>query len=175
MNMSRISQNLRVHRRGILLGLGAGLCAAPSAMAQFVTPSTASPDQFRTSELMGGEFAIRTSQLALERSRDPQIRTFAQLEINEQTAIAAALGTRPGGLPLRPDQAAIVQELASLRPGSRFDHAYVAGQISGHRELLTLNTSYASSGFDNLGRSVATMAVPTIQTHLSILSRLARA
>src|ERR1700712_4037429 len=35
-------------------------------------------DQFRLADLMGGEFAIETSQLALQRSRSSQIRQFAQ-------------------------------------------------------------------------------------------------
>jgi putative membrane protein len=75
---------------------------------------------------------------------------------------------------MRPDQAQIVQQLSAVQ-GTRFDRAYVQGQIAGHEELLTLNSGYAQSGGDSLGRAVANVAVPSIQTHLTILGRLRRA
>jgi putative membrane protein len=155
--------------------LGA-LCALgiPSEVLAQAAAAPISPDQFRGMELMDGDFAIQTSQLALARSRAPAILNFAQLEINEQMGIAAALGTRPGGIPIRPDQAGIVHRLASMAPGRAFDRAYVMGQIAGHREFLALNASYSGNGFDFQGNSVARSALPTIQMHLSMLSRLQR-
>jgi putative membrane protein len=159
-------------RRSVLLALAGVVSAAPIVSAQPLLPS--SPDQFRLSELMGGEFAILTSRLALERSRNPNVRNFAQLEINEQTAVAAALGATPGGVQPRPDQLAIVQQLQAMAPGRQFDRAYIEGQLAGHEELLALNTAYAQGGSDQRGRAVATVAVPSIQTHLSILSNLRR-
>jgi putative membrane protein len=56
--------------------------------------------------------------------------------------------------------------------GSSFDRMYVRGQIMGHNELLALNSAYSRAGFESQGRSVATLAVPSIQTHLTILTRL---
>src|SRR5438093_1094498 len=108
-------------RRSVLLALAAVVSTAPMVAAQPLIRT--SPDQFRLAELMGGEFAILTSRLALERSRNPNVRNFAQLEINEQTAVAAALGATPGGVPPRPDQMAIVQQLQSMTPGRQFDRA----------------------------------------------------
>jgi putative membrane protein len=159
-------------RRSMFFALAGVVATASIAAAQPLLPT--SPDQFQLAELMGGEFAIATSRLALERSRNPQVRNFAQLEINEQTAVAAALGTVPGGVQPRPDQIAIIQQLQRMPAGPQFDRAYVEGQIAGHEELLALNTAYAQSGSDSRGRAVATVAVPSIQTHLSILSNLQR-
>jgi putative membrane protein len=103
------------------------------------------------------------------------VRQFAQLEINEQTSIAASLSAAPGTAPLRPDQTAMIQQLAALPAGPRFDAMYVRGQVMGHRELLGLNTSYLQSGFrDAVSTVVANVAVPSIQTHLTILARLQR-
>lgn len=161
-------------RRSMLLALAGASCAVPLAGARALSGGPLGPEQFRMAELMGGEFAILTSQIALSRSRNPSVRNFAQLEINEQTAVAAALGALPGGVQPRPDQAAIIQELQRMPPGPAFDRAYVEGQIAGHEQLLALNTAYAQGGADSRGRTVATVAVPSIQTHLSILSRLRR-
>jgi putative membrane protein len=159
-------------RRTALLAIAGVVPFAGSAVAQI---GLAGPGEYRTTALMDGLFAIQTSQIALERSRNPNIRDFAQLEIAEQTGIAASLGTRPGGLPLRPDQAAIVQQLGSIPPGPQFDAMYVRGQIAGHDELLALNTAALQrGGGDPLILAVANVAVPSIQTHLQILQRLER-
>ena len=69
----------------------------------------------------------------------------------------------------------MIQQLAALPSGPRFDAMYVRGQIMGHRELLALNTGYLQSGIrDSVSTAVANVAVPSIQTHLAILSRLQR-
>jgi putative membrane protein len=165
-------------RRGLLAVLAGGMFVPgpwPLATGAARAQGAADPQQYRRMALMGGEFAIQTSRLVLERAADARVQEFAQLEINEQTAFAASLGARPGGVPLRPDQAQLLQGLAATSPGSRFDRAYVRGQIAGHEELLALNTAYAQGGSDTVGRAVANVAVPSIQTHLTILGRLRRA
>ncbi len=128
-------------------------------------------DQFRLTDLVSGEFSIETSKLALVHAHSVHVRDFAQLEINEQQSVAAALGAMPGSVPPRPDQAAMVGELALLR-GPRFDHAYIMGQIKGHEELLANNSQAINSDADAAIRRVATLSVPTIETHLAILHRL---
>lgn len=128
--------------------------------------------QYRLTDLMGGEYSIETSRLALQRSRNPHVRDFAQLEINEQVSVAAALGASPGTVAPRPDQRALVERLSSMRSGSAFDRAYIMGQIKGHEELLANNTQAINSPADPAIRRVATLSVPTIQTHLAILGRL---
>lgn len=131
-------------------------------------------DAFRTAALQDGSFAIQTSQIALSRSRNRDVRQFAQLEINEQVSIAAALGASAATpLPLRPDQAQIVERLQNAS-GRTFDALYIQGQMAGHAELLSLNSAYAQDGQDLADRRVAVVAVPSIQTHLSILGRLQR-
>ena len=121
--------------------------------------------------LMGGEFALQTSQLALRRSRNARVRQFAQLESNEQIAYAAAMGFRPGSADLNPDQQAMLQQLSSVS-GATFGRLYVRGQIAGHQELLALNQTFAQGASDPLRRAVATVAVPAIQTHLTMLSSM---
>lgn len=128
--------------------------------------------QFRLVDLMGGDYSIETSRLALQKSRNPQIRNFAQLEINEQVSVAAALGATPGSVPPRPDQTAIIQRLAAMPSGPAFDRAYVDAQIKGHDELLANNNQAVHSPADPAIRRVATLSIPTIQTHLAILQRL---
>lgn len=165
-------------RTALLSLLGATTLAIPATGLLATRAGAAGvfgTSDYRTMALMGGEFAIQTSQIALERARSRDVRGFAELEIAEQTGIAASLGTRPGGVALRPDQAQIVQQLSAMPPGARFDMMYIKGQIMGHQELLALNTgALQSPGGDPVILAVANVAVPSIQTHLVILERLAR-
>ncbi|KAA2237434.1 DUF4142 domain-containing protein [Salinarimonas soli] len=162
-------------RRTALLALASAVALAPETLSAMPLPRGAlSPRGYRMAALMGGDFAILMSELALQRSRNPHVRRFAQLEINEQVSVAASLGAQPGTAGLRPDQAALLDRLNATPPSPRFDQLYVRGQIIGHRELFALNTAYqrgASAG-DPTGLAVANLAVPSIETHLTILSRL---
>ena len=172
-----LTDSTGLDRRTALMALISAVSLAPSAvlaqstMAPAAAAAVLDPTQFRTIVLMTGGFAMQTSQVALERSRNPRVQEFAQLEINEQVALAAALGARPGSTPLHPDHAQMLQQLQSMT-GRSFDRMYVQGQITGHNEALALTSAYSQSGFDTQGRSVATLAIPSIQTHLTILSRL---
>src|SRR3954462_9571213 len=129
-----------MERRSFLLALvGVGLAGrvAEARLAPVV--------DFRTQDLVGGEFAMRSSRLALSKTRNPDIMNFANAEIAEQVQVATALGAAPGSAPLRPDHAALLQRLQAT-PSGPFDRMYVQGQIRGHRELLALNNSYLRSG-----------------------------
>jgi len=127
---------------------------------------------FRTQDLVGGEFAMRTSRLALAKTRNPDIINFANAEIAEQVQVATALRAVPGTAPLRSDHAAMVARLEGISSGSPFDSMYVKGQIAGHRELLALNSSYLRSGGNPQEQAVAQMSLPIIQRHLEILNGL---
>lgn len=131
-------------------------------------------DAFRAKALQDGSYSIQISDLALRRSRDSRVRQFAQLEINEQVSLAAALGASAADpAPIRPDQSAMLSRLEAAS-GRRFDRLYVSDEIAAHDELLGLTAPYAQSGGDLVDRRVAVLAVPSIQTHLAILHRLAR-
>jgi putative membrane protein len=145
---------------------GAGLLAATAARAQGFGGASSGAE----SVLMVGGVAMQSSQLALQRSRNPQIRSFAELEVSEQAATASALGAQPGSVPPSPEMTAMLEQLASLS-GSRFDRMYVMGQIQGHQQLLALNEANAQGG-DDVSRAVGLISVPAIQTHLQILSHL---
>lgn len=156
-------------RRTALFGLGlAGVVSTLSA------PARALGGTGSVAVLEAGGFSLQTSQLALERARSTRLRDFAQLEANEQMAVAAAMGATPGSVPLRPDHAAMLQELASMS-GSRFDAMYLRGQIAGHRELLALNEPLSRGAGGGSEQAVALISVASIQTHLYMLEGMGRA
>jgi putative membrane protein len=159
-----------MNRRDVVAALAA---AAVTPIGIVEATAQGRLDQLKLAALMGGDFATITSQLALRQSSSRSIRTFAELEIAEQAAVATAFGTRPGAAGLTPRHEAMVAELRSLR-GPAFDRMYVQGQIAGHRELLTIHTRYARVGRDPTARGASIVGVTGIQTHLAMLSGLVR-
>ena len=125
-----------MERRSFLLALGALYLSHQSVLARQVQ------GDFRTADLMGGSFAMMSSQLALTRTGNPDVINFANAEIAEQVQVATALGAAPGSAPLRSDHAKMMSRLEGVPAGGGFDRMYVQGQIKGHRELLSLNSSY---------------------------------
>lgn len=164
-------------RRNLLAAgaAGAGLAATlirPARAQQSTTSTGAAPDQTAQMALGGMAFALATSQLASGRTENEVVRSFAQLEAEEQTAFAEA--RRMAGLPvpspsmMDSQKQQMVQQLNGLR-GTEFDRMYVQGQIMGHQELLRLHQTMAQSGSRPEERMLATVAVPAIKSHLAML------
>jgi putative membrane protein len=74
-----------MERRSFLFALGALCLSHQSVLAR--------PFQhdFRSADLMGGSLAMMSSQLALTRTRNPDVINFANAEIAEQVQVATAL------------------------------------------------------------------------------------
>lgn len=161
-------------RRDLIVAGAAGagvLTFLRSAAAQ--QPSMgAAPDRTAQMALGGMAFALATSQLATGRAENAVVRTFSQLETEEQMAFAEA--RRMAGLPvpapsmMDAQKQQMVQQLQGMR-GAEFDRMYVQGQVMGHQELLQLHQAMAQSGTRQEERMLATVAVPAIKSHLSML------
>ncbi len=128
----------------------------------------AAMDEAKLPALLGGNFALMTSQLAQERGTNESVRIFAGLEIAEQQAVAMAFGVEPGTGGLREDHASMMQQLEAVQ-GQEFDTLYIDTQITGHEELLTIHRAYAANGQDPMARGASMVGVPSIETHLAML------
>jgi putative membrane protein len=160
-------------RRTILAGLaGAGL--APTLVRSAAAQGSMSPAEVARDALGDMAFALATSQLAMQRAENPLVRTFAQMEAEEQAAFTEA--RRMAGLPLPSpsmmdsNEQRMMQQLQSLGGGAEFDRMYVQGQIRGHQELLATHSAIAQSGATKEERMLGTVAVPAIKSHLAMLA-----
>ena len=157
-------------RRNLLL---AGAAGAGLAAPALLRPAAAQAlDRTSQMALGGMAFALATAQLASQRAESPVARTFGQLETEEQMAFTDA--RRMAGLPvpspsmMDSTKQQMVQQLQSMS-GAQFDRMFVQGQIMGHQELLQLHQTIAQSGSTQADRMLATVAVPAIRSHLSML------
>lgn len=124
-------------------------------------------------------FEIQSSQLALQASQNPAVRSYANLMIahhqaTTQNLMAAAQSaglTMPTPM-LVPQHAQMLQQLQAAGTGAAFDAAYKQAQIMSHQEALNLHSNYAQGGDVPALRQVAGAAVPIVQQHLTSAQNL---
>lgn len=158
-------------------GAAIALClSSVPALAQMPAPTmAAATNQAMPYLAMAGEgdvYEVTSSQIAIQRSRDPQVRAFATMLIGEHTrttnlALAAAktAGVTPPPPVLGTQQRAMIGQLLSA-PAADFDRIYLQQQVPAHQTALALHSGYAANGDEAALRTVASGAVPIIRQHL---------
>lgn len=126
----------------------------------------------------GDIFEITSSQMAIQRSRNPDVRRFATMLIDHhsRTTNLALAAAKAGGVMadpavLTPEQRAMIDELLAA-PAAGFDLTYLRQQVPAHQQALALHSGYASSGDVDTLRTTARGAVPIVQSHLVQAQRL---
>jgi putative membrane protein len=138
--------------------------------------------QWMRDTMMVGAVALQTSEIALQKTQDEDVKQFAQFERDEQTTIAEVLrsmmepaGTAsPQGAAAQPqlDQkhAAMVQKLQQAKAGDAFDKEYIKGQIEGHQELLQIQERFLQGRPQNReAMNGAKLARGHIKEHIAML------
>lgn len=165
----------------LLMG-GLGLAAAP-ALAQprrmermaGMMPMGPLERRHHMDTLQVGAVALETSRLAQSRAENPQVRRFADFEVEEQTTVAEILNEmmRMPPPPPTPADRRMVQQLQALR-GREFDRMYLTGQLDGHRRLLQIQETYLAQGRMPHHRHIAMLARGRIREHISDVEQLQR-
>ena len=161
-----------MHRRSLIAGTAAAIAVLPITSIARAQTATGM-DEAKLPALLGGDFATASSQLASRKSSNNSVKTFAELEIAEQEAVATAFGSEPGAAGIREDHAALLAQLETAE-GAEFDMMYIEGQIAGHEELLDIHRTYARNGDDPMARGASLVGVTGIQTHLVMLESIRR-
>lgn len=144
----------------------AGALAAILPVAR-LAHAQAAPDAQKQDILLAGNFALLSSRMAADKASDAAVKAFATLEMSEQEAVARAFGAAPSDQ-LMPDHAAMMEQLAALS-GAEFDSMYLQGQMTGHEQLRALHAAYAEGGSDPRAQGASIVAVPAIDSHMSML------
>src|SRR3954469_12886209 len=206
------TQEPAMDRRHLLAGL-AGLPFATAAFAQTAQPqspaaqtggaaggvygtagvtnaNTGAPSlgqaeqQWLQQTMMVGSVALQTSEIALEKAEDEDVKQFAKFEADEQKGVAEVLrsmmepaGTASAGAGPQPDakHTEMIQKLQQAKPGDAFDKDYVQGQIQGHQDLLQIQENFlrnAGTAGHREATNVAKLARSRIQEHIEKLQDL---
>lgn len=135
------------------------------------------PQAFADRAASSNMFEIMTSELALEKSKSDEVRSFAEKMIADHAAAAEkmrAAATAEGVTPLAvvmPDHQAQLEMLSSVDP-NEFDAAYFGAQLAAHTEAVTLFEGFSEQGPDGDLKSFARETLPKLQEHLAEVSSL---
>lgn len=184
--ISTIASSLGVASVAALMalpGLAQMMPQAPSTPAPRTSPAPNAPGSDRPLTDLDRQFMIRaaqsdqteiqTSQLALQRSRNQDVRAFAQHMIQEHTNSSKQLMqiAQQKGVTLPkdvgPDNRPLLTRLSSLS-GAAFDRAYMEGQVQAHAKTQAEYQRYLNQGQDPQLRAFANTVLPIVTGHLQM-------
>jgi putative membrane protein len=123
---------------------------------------------------IGGAFEVQSSKLALQKSQDADIRSFAERMVTDHTQAGEKLEQTVSGQGISIDQPSagaldkkhqgMLDKLNSAN-GAQFDRLYIRMQQDAHKEAVTLFSKYAKSGDNDALKSFAQETLPTLQDH----------
>jgi len=151
--------------------------AAPPPSPTFVLPSMAAaltPAVYMALASTSSLFAIRASELALERSSNSGTRSAAQAIIADQGGVGSQLSFAGRRLDLLPSAAltdAQAAELERLRQSGNFDADYRKAVSDTLASALEAHRAFASAGSSPTLRPVAEMAAPVTKKNVDALKR----
>lgn len=129
------------------------------------------PAAFMASAYRAGLAEIQLSQLALQKTGDARVRTFAQRMVDEHTQAntqVAALAQQEGfPLPSGPsaEQQATATELSAFT-GTDFDEGYMDANVIAHVKTVRLFRKQAEAGIDPDVKAFASDNAPGLTEHL---------
>ena len=137
-----------------------------------------SSQDFVKKAAIGNMFEVKSSQLALKRSKNADVREFAKQMVADHGKAGGELKTAVADsklklmVPAKLDakHAANYNKLAKSK---KFDADYIAAQKKAHDDTVELFQSYADNGDNMALKNFATATLPTLklhQDHVNMLS-----
>jgi putative membrane protein len=120
--------------------------------------------------LLVGTLSLNASKLALQRTQNPKLKQFAQLETSEQAVADVLKAVKTAANDLTPPSQFGPELEHSQR--ATFNRDYAAAQIAGHQRLLKIQEDYLAVGKNLVNTSVAQLASAVIKEHLTLLRDL---
>lgn len=122
-------------------------------------------------------FEIETSKLALKRSKNADVRSFAEMMVKDHTeagktfmSVIKAEGIK-GKKAMAPKQAAMLKELEAA-DAEHFDRMYIDIQTQAHMEAVATFRTYAGKPDNMALGDFAKKTLPTLEKHLDHVQSL---
>ena len=143
-----------------------------SAKALTKTEAYTTAGDFAQALQSSGQFEMESSTVALQKTDNAEIRTFAQKMIDDHKAAAQKLldTLKQANLPA-PKYAILeadrdkINTLTALT-GGQFERKYIEDQVNAHKEAMSLLQMYSQRGDNAALKQLAANLLPTIKEHL---------
>lgn len=136
--------------------------------------------EFVSSAASAGTLEVEASRVALEKSKTPAVRNFAQKMIDEHSQVGAELralnvASSVGNVAaMSPKEGAQLRKLKELQ-GREFDREYAARiGVAAHQEAVNAFQKAATSSTDAQVKTFAQAKLPGLREHLKMAQALAR-
>lgn len=131
---------------------------------------SAKSEDFIKKATIGNQFEIDSSNVALDRSTDAEVRDYAKQMVKDHQMALKDLGEAApsDSLPASTElDAAHEKQLDALRKVSdkQFDAAYIKAQTKAHDETVALFSSYAAKGDEPELKAYAAAKLPRLKQH----------
>lgn len=147
----------------------------PLAVPAFADDNSSTSQNFVNKAVIGSQFEIQSSQEALQKSKNAEIREFAQQMINDHrkasddmkivlASISPDAGIKAPGTALDQEHQEELQELKSEKI-SDFDEEYIESQLEAHNDAVELFRNYSEKGENADLKNFAKTTLPTLEKH----------
>jgi putative membrane protein len=163
-------------------GATTGDAPATDAAAASAARVVAADRDFLSMAASSGTMEVEASRLALERSKNQQVRTFAQRMVDEHSktneslhAVAMSVGMTDLPSAMMATHSGHLERLRALQ-GQAFDREYAAQVgVAGHTEALALFDRASSEGSHQHIKTFAEKTLPALRDHLQEAQSVAKA
>ncbi|WP_375450712.1 DUF4142 domain-containing protein [uncultured Devosia sp.] len=150
----------------------------PAPAASSTAMQVTDPQDFADMAASSNMFEIESSKLALEKSSNADVLSFAQHMIDDHGKASdqmMAAAETDGITPATTMQAADQDMLDNLSgmEGEAFDQAYTSAQMDAHDKAIALFDGFGTNGQESALKSFAAATEPTLQSHHDELAAMA--
>jgi putative membrane protein len=150
-------------KSAILLGAGTSIAGGILNPAKAVAQTAEAALQAKIAML--GTASLQTSQLALSKASNAEVKMFAKFEAAEQETMGKILKDMGTMVPAPSAEGkAMLAKLQSLS-GAAFDAAFMQGQVDTHIKLKDAVTSLMNATSSKDVKHVTSLALTSIQEH----------
>lgn len=142
-----------------------------AALFSGLAGAASSDQEFFDKAAVAGLFEVQSSEVAMQRSSNPQVKAFAKMMIEDHGAANSrlkALATKKGvTLPtgLDDDHQKKLDDLKAAKTGKAFDESYADLMEDGHDDAVALFEDASEDAKDKDLRQFAAETLPTLRRH----------
>jgi putative membrane protein len=131
---------------------------------------------FIQSAAVGGMMEVAAGNMALQKSKDSKIKSFAEMMVKDHTKanteLEALAKSKGLGLPATfPVEAQKHMDVMKTLAGEAFDRSYIAMMVTDHNKTIDLFTAAATYNDSDI-KSFATKTIPVLRGHYKIANQL---